>query len=564
MAAGRFVGGARAATSLRRRRRVAASGVRALEVVSNRADLVSGGDALVAATLARATPRRARGRRRRRRHERVRRAPNGRFEGVVSGLKLGAQHADRALRDGGGKRITITNHPIGGPVFAGPQVTPYACNPNASKPPLGPALDAQCNAPTRVELLYRNAANQFVAYDPANPPRRVQTTTTDAGRTVPFIVERVTGTVDRGIFQMAVLVDPAKPVTPWSTDQPWSRKLFYTFGGACGTEHRQLAPRQRAAGGAARRRLRRRHLEPEHLRQQLQRRRLGRGGDDDQGARRSSATASSLHDRQRRLGGLDAAAPAGRELPRAPRRPDHQPGVRGPLDAGAGLARLPRADALLLADEPAALPGHTTAPPNALFPTPASRQPVWGSNPTNPDNLCGQKVLLFGADRTELVPTANVACGLHAAQLWHPTTNPTGERCGIADFMRAVFGVTVTPDAPNGKGRLAVDNVGVQYGLLALQRGEITPEQFADLNAKVGGIDIDGNFIAAAHRRRSRTRCGSPTRPAGSTAARAPPTSRRSTTAPAARATTPASTRRSTRSPTARGWTGPTATTTTR
>ena len=51
------------------------------------------------------------------------------------------------------------------------------------------------------------------------------------------------------------------------------------------------------------------------------------------------------------------------------------------------------------------------------------------------------------------------------------------------------------PTRRTGKGRLAVDNVGVQYGLLALQRGEITPEQFADLNAKVGGIDIDGNFI---------------------------------------------------------------------
>ena len=60
-----------------------------------------------------------------------------------------------------------------------------------------------------------------------------------------------------------------------------------------------------------------------------------------------------LHDGQRRLGGLDAAAPAGRELSRAARRPHHQPGLRGPLDAGAGLARLPRADALLLADEPA-------------------------------------------------------------------------------------------------------------------------------------------------------------------------------------------------------------------
>ena len=52
----------------------------------------------------------------------------------------------------------------------------------------------------------------------------------------------------------------------------------------------------------------------------------------------------------------------------------------------------------------------------------------------------------------------------------------------------------VTPDAPNGKGRSATDNVGVQYGLNALLAGQITPEQFVDLNSKIGGIDIDGNF----------------------------------------------------------------------
>ena len=166
---------------------------------------------------------------------------------------------------------------------------------------------------------------------------------------------------------------------------------------------------------------------------------------------------------------------------------------------------------------------------------------MWGSNPTNPDNLCGQKVLAFGADRTELVPTANVACGLQPAQLWNPVTNPTGERCGIADFMRAIFGVTVTPDAPNGKGRLAVDNVGVQYGLLALQRGEITPEQFVDLNAQGRRHRHRRQLRPAAHDAPTRTRCGSPTRPAASTAARARRTSPRSTTAPAPRWTTRAS-----------------------
>ena len=35
-------------------------------------------------------------------------------------------------------------------------------------------------------------------------------------------------------------------------------------------------------------------------------------------------------------------------------------------------------------------------------------------------------------------------------------------------------------------------NVGAQYGLEALPSGKILPEQFVDLNEKVGGLDIDG------------------------------------------------------------------------
>ena len=132
-----------------------------------------------------------------------------------------------------------------------------------------------------------------------------------------------------------------------------------------------------------------------------------------------------------------------------------------------------------------------------------ARLPVWGSNPTNPDNLCGQKVLAFGADRTELVPTANVACGLQPAQLWNPVDNPTGERCGIADFMRAIFGVNVTPDAPNGKGRLAVDNVGVQYGLARCSAARSRRSSSSISTRRSAGWTSTGTSLRSA---RSRTR----------------------------------------------------------
>ena len=43
----------------------------------------------------------------------------------------------------------------------------------------------------------------------------------------------------------------------------------------------------------------------------------------------------------------------------------------------------------------------------------------------------------------------------------------------------------------HGFAGLPVDNTGVQYGLSALMKGQISPAQFVDLNAKIGGSDPD-------------------------------------------------------------------------
>jgi hypothetical protein len=66
--------------------------------------------------------------------------------------------------------------------------------------------------------------------------------------------------------------------------------------------------------------------------------------------------------------------------------------------------------------------------------------------------------------------------------------------------MINVFGPRVPSDwsaaeqaIGHGFAGLPVDNIGVQYGLTALQQGTITPAQFVDLNTKIGGEDIDIN-----------------------------------------------------------------------
>ena len=45
--------------------------------------------------------------------------------------------------------------------------------------------------------------------------------------------------------------------------------------------------------------------------------------------------------------------------------------------------------------------------------------------------------------------------------------------------------------------RSPVDDVGIQYGLAALNAGTVTPAQFLDLNARIGGFTIDGQVAAA-------------------------------------------------------------------
>ena len=73
--------------------------------------------------------------------------------------------------------------------------------------------------------------------------------------------------------------------------------------------------------------------------------------------------------------------------------------------------------------------------------------------------------------------------------------NPTGIRCSIYDAMRSIFGATrytaVTPTPVVDFGRNPHDNVGVQYGLLALEEGKISKEVFLDLNENVGARNID-------------------------------------------------------------------------
>jgi hypothetical protein len=77
-------------------------------------------------------------------------------------------------------------------------------------------------------------------------------------------------------------------------------------------------------------------------------------------------------------------------------------------------------------------------------------------------------------------------------------TNPQGVRCSILDMMVNALGTRPESDwtaqeqaAGHGFAGVPFSNAGVLYGLDVLRRGLISPEQFVDLNEKVGGLTID-------------------------------------------------------------------------
>ena len=76
--------------------------------------------------------------------------------------------------------------------------------------------------------------------------------------------------------------------------------------------------------------------------------------------------------------------------------------------------------------------------------------------------------------------------------VFDPVTNPDGVRCSTAADAVNVLGT----DPSTGYAPLPDDNLGVQYGLEALNDGAITAEQFLDLNEGIPGFDGNGEVVA--------------------------------------------------------------------
>lgn len=429
-----------------------------ITVLSNRADLISGGDALVAIDRRAArvtlngsdvtsefTPRR------------------GRLIGLVTGLAVGRNDLRARSRRGRSAHMTITDHPIGGPVFAGPQVQPWICQ---TIPGFPAPQDAQCDAPATTSFVYLDAATHaFMPYDPANPPpaASIATTTTDRGATVPYIVRVERGAMDRGLYELAVL------------QRGWNHKLLYQFGGGTAPHHSNGPPMSDLIDPA----LARGFMVANNS---LNTR--GMNSNDVVSAEAVSMLKEHIAETFGRIRATLGAGCSGGSIQQQVIAADY-PGLLDGIQPNCSYQ-----DSWTTANEVAdcsLLHNYFTAHPGF---TPAQQAAVMGEQPADPSaTVCFWWVQTFASVGT---PTLAANCELPPALVYNPVSNPTGVRCTPQDYESAVWGLR-----PDGFAKRPYDNVGVQYGLGALKAGAIAPEQFVDLNQRIGGLDIDNNFQAA-------------------------------------------------------------------
>jgi hypothetical protein len=515
-----------------------------IRTLSNRADLISDGDALVEVRVPKNVP-----------LNKVTLTLNGKnvdamfvanatastLRGVVTGLRLGKNRLVAAANGRGEGRprasLTITNHLRGGPVLLGSQTTPWIC---ATPTPVGEsgntpasnasgltttAYDAQCNIATEFKFFYRTSTttvpcssalpdpsppaapptnNCFKPYTKGTTPSDLATVTIAAGSSpLPYIVRVERGTMNRGIYDIAVLVDPSQGLD--GTPQ-WNGKVVYTFGASTGQPRLQFRSEQNWADDSA---LSRGFMVvdnsltdslynsnrilvnetlmmmKEHIVDAYGEIKYTVGNGCSGGSIQQNTVASTFP------GLLDGIQPSC----------DYPDSITTGLEVSDCVLLVnfyagPDWSALMTGLGPAQINAKKAAINGHLDQIGCqSWNNSFGFN-NKPGNYVPTLVInSAGAMAPVGAPRNN--CRLPAALVYDPVSNPNGTRCGDPDLATAIWGTTAGIPAGSTRARQTSDNVGIQYGLGALLSGAITPEEFVTLNEKIGGADADSNLRTA-------------------------------------------------------------------
>lgn len=389
--------------------------------------------------------------------------------------------------------LALTNYASTGPVISGPQQQPYLClgaladradgEPRRFAVGNGEFLDTaaqdeNCSLPTRVDYVYRSTGQAGLQPLPATGqlPEDVMFTNSSSGVDVPFVVRLETGTLNRAIYQIAMLHDPATPApSAVAPGQAWNQRLLYTFGGGCEAGYFQGT----GTGGV--------------LRESV----LAQG---------YAIVSSTLNVNAQ--GGCNDVVPAETAM----MVKEHFTKFYGePVHTiGSGASGGAMQQLLIAGAYPGILDGllvgMTFSDAITYFADAQECSGPWRNYANNTSNgltedtkaiiggwpnwyLCDQSL----GERPDRISPFDCAAEIPVELHYHPQTNPAGIRCSIYDGMRNVFGERPHPDnsVDRSVARSPHDNVGVQYGLEALNQSLIDTSLFLDINENFGGWDID-------------------------------------------------------------------------
>lgn len=450
-----------------------------ISVLSSRYDLVSGGDALVeikASEGAKASELKLSLNGRELAMPLKFDQPSNTLRGLVTGLDKGANWLQARGPSGYSVSQPLVNYPISGPILSGPHLAPYECRTKESG--LGDPIDANCSAPTKFEWFYKSTApatgtgpgaTSFKALDrkAARPTDLAMATTID-GRTVPYIVRVESGVINRAIYRIAVLDDPATDGV--SANEGWNGRLGVTFGGGCGTQYNQGANQATSI---------------------LSDLYLSRGF----AYMNSTELVNQQHCNQVLQG--ETLMMLKEHFIESYGVPKWTVGTGG---SGGSIQQM-----VITQMYPGLLDGLQ---PSLSFPDSSMQtadcgllQNFWRSkdgkkwSEAKKDAVMGYTNGTCGSWERSFVRTIQAGfvegCAVSdKALVYDPKKNPKGIRCTTQEMRVNIYG----RDPKTGFARRPIDNIGVEYGLNALNAGTISVDEFLTLNDKVGGNDIDGGF----------------------------------------------------------------------
>jgi Tannase-like family of unknown function (DUF6351) len=425
--------------------------------------------------------------------------------GLVTGLELGANSLVATAKDhGNGRRarLTLVNHPVTGPIFSGPQQQPFVCKTqtqaglgfpqvdnqdgigmrlfqtpgNPATPLIGWSKD--CTFPTVVDYQYRNTAGQFRPLPPGPLPADVAMTTTLDGDTVPYVVRRERGSINRFIYAISILSPPGNPSAAPDTSL-WNGRVIYAFDGGVAIGHNQGT-----VGGS-------------HL--------YDPGLSKGYAIIHSSGTRTSTH--YNLVLGAETAIMTKERFIERYGVPMYTVGVGGSGGAiqqyvyaqrhpgviiDAGIPQYSYSDMVtqtihigdceLLEHYMDVTDGANpkwSVWPNRTWLEGLNASATWpnpyrGGLPGSTECVNGWRGL------TPLALNPHFGTAGAGSEFYDPAVL-AAVKWTHWDDLRNVYGV-----GPNGFARVPSDNVGVQYGLQALNDGTITPEEFLKLNATIG------------------------------------------------------------------------------